>query len=99
VLSGKGGYMEEPSGRLRWNFGFAISDIFVWQPYWGRGYYMVDLSKRDEWNGDVLGFLFKPLMTLDQRFIHPNLRFRSLDDGSFLRESLPPKSKMHPKRM
>jgi hypothetical protein len=76
VLSATGGYVEESSGEIRWSFGLSVPDVLVWQPRFGRGYSVKSASGTDEWSCDAIGWIYYPVMVLDQQHIHPTIRFR-----------------------
>jgi hypothetical protein len=92
VLSIRGGYVQVASGATRLSYGFAVSDMFVWQPSPGVGYHFRDASGHDEWMGDLLGWLFRPLIEMDQRFVHRSVAESDTHQG----RSLP--GRLHPSR-
>ncbi len=61
-----GGYwiVPEMDDRDRWSFGLAMHTAFLWQPYLGHeaiGHF------------DTLGVLYKPLIQIDRRLVHPTI--------------------------
>lgn len=61
-----GGYWIKPEmdGHDRYSFGLAMPTAFLWQPYLGHeaiGHF------------DTLGILYKPLIQLDRRLVHPTI--------------------------
>ena len=71
ILSANGEYRWRPSGKHRYGFGMAMSDLSLWSPagmHWERrksvsGEYIID--------ADPLGWFYLPLIAADRRWIHP----------------------------
>ena len=82
-----GGYWLKPEmdGRDRWSFGLAMMDAIMWQPRLGHA----ALG-----NYDFVGIVYKPLIRLDRRFVHPTLHF--LDKGFDRQFALLKVSQVHP---
>lgn len=74
LLSVFGKYVTVASGRTRMPYGLAIPDTRVWQPYGGSGYMFLGVDRKTSWQADSVGLIYCPLMMLDQRFWHPNIR-------------------------
>ena len=79
ALSAAGGYRASQSGRLRYSFGFSVTDVYHWQPAVGRWEPFRDISGRDTTRGDPLGYFYSPLIRLDRKWRHPS---RYVFDGS-----------------
>jgi hypothetical protein len=77
-----GGYVLVPSGHSRSLYGaptvFSMPDEAVWQPYLGGGHEYLDYERRIRFKGDILGYLFYPLLLFDQNNVH--LSRRLIDD-------------------
>ena len=73
ALSAAGQYHPLPSGKIRWSFGFAVTDRSLWQP---QGLYLaLQLGTECETRirGDVTGCFFAPLIYLDRAYLHPTV--------------------------
>lgn len=71
ILSWFGGYFPSQSGRLRWNYGLSVTDIRIWHPY-GLYWQPYTSSRGEETSkGDLLGYLYSPLIRFDRAFVHP----------------------------
>ena len=97
LLSVTGGYVALPSGRIRLSYGLSISDVLVWQPRFGEGHWMINANGRTGWIGDFLGWIYYPMMMLDQRAFHPTVPFRT-EDGRFISPDPFSRLRMHPTR-
>jgi len=75
LLSSTGEYVRTDSGVLRWTHsGLPRIDVEQWQPrfmFWQR---FQKIDGRSIVRGDILGYFYAPLISLDQRFIHPTRR-------------------------
>ena len=101
VLSFTGGWMVTESGRWR-PFGLAEIDCIQWQPRFG-------FCQRFIWSGgdasiraDMLGYIYAPLILLDQSHIHPTIplwRVPGDPDSGFDSSRIPPISQWHPSRV
>ncbi|TWT63442.1 hypothetical protein [Rubinisphaera italica] len=71
ILSANGQYYGRPSGELRLDSGWAITDLYVWFPagiIWERrksisGDYIIE--------ADPFGWFFLPLIVADRKWVHP----------------------------
>lgn len=71
LLSVCGGYLLTQSGRVRYGFGFAVSDIEQWQPRWAWCQRFRRIDGSHTLRGNWLGYAYAPLILLDQKWIHP----------------------------
>ncbi len=94
ILSFTGGYIVSESGEHR--IVVAMADVYIWLPYYGicrpfrnaRGDHIIQY--------DLIGFFYCPLILLDQKYIHPTIRF--LDNGRYVVPSpAPALEKYHPR--
>jgi hypothetical protein len=97
VLSATGGWLVSESGEWRPFGALAEIDIFQWQPRYG-------FCQRFRWPGghyalraDALGYFYAPLILLDQRFVHPTIRFRKPDGTLIEPLPAPPVLQYHPR--
>ncbi len=72
ALSAAGGWRYSQTGRLRYAFGFAASDVIRWQPAWAWWEPFRDVSGHDTSRGNLQGYIFSPLIRLDRRWFHPD---------------------------
>jgi len=56
-----GGYWGPVAGRMAWKSGLPISTLFLWQPFFGYS---------DSYNKSLLGWVYYPLILIDQNCIH-----------------------------
>ena len=81
VLSLTGGYIFTQSGQVRYGGGLSVSDLQQWQPRFTfcQRFRQVDGS----WTlrANVLGYVFAPLVLLDQTFIHRTVRLFDPETG------------------
>lgn len=71
ILSCCGKYVWSQSGRLRWDGGIAITDCVIWQPLWAHGQRYLWVDGTVGFRGNEPGFMFYPLILVDQACIHP----------------------------
>lgn len=71
ILSANGGYVLTQSGRVRYGFGLAVSDIEQWQPRWAWCQRFRRIDGSHTLRGNWLGYAYAPLILLDQKWIHP----------------------------
>jgi hypothetical protein len=93
-LSLGGGYVTHTSGNHRMSYGLAIPDSMSWQPYWGTGGTFVRADGSSTWDCDWIGFLFAPLLYVDQRSVHPTIPILK-DDLTIDAAAIPPQNKLH----
>jgi len=73
VLSVNGVYLATPSGEVRYNFGLAMTDAQVWQPRFVYFKVLRDIEGRKTVAANWLGYVFAPLILLDQKLFHPTV--------------------------
>ena len=72
VLSMRGEWRWSQTGRLRYTFGLAVSDVERWFPagvYWEP---FRDIEGVDTSRGDLLGYFYSPLVRADRAYVHPD---------------------------
>ena len=72
-LSFTGGYRSLPTGHFR-PFGLADFDALIWQPRWGECYTFRTATGDDTVVATPLGYLYRPLIALDQSYIHKKMQ-------------------------
>jgi len=70
VLSHYGAYMLTQSGEVRWGFGLSASDIEQWQPRFVLCQRFHNIDGGTSLRANPLGYIFAPLVLLDQSFVH-----------------------------
>jgi hypothetical protein len=72
VLSANGNWNWSQTGNKRYASGLAVSDVERWHPAYARWerYTSVDGSARSR--GNIIGYIFSPLIRLDRAFWHPD---------------------------
>lgn len=71
VLSFLGSYVPAHSGHLRWDFGLSVTDIRIWHPYAAHWQSYSNSKGEKTTKGDLLGYLYSPLILIDRALIHP----------------------------
>jgi hypothetical protein len=74
ILSSNGEYVWTQSGEVRYSFDMAMTDLEQWQPYKAHCQIFRSISGRLTLRGNFLGYLYSPLIIIDQKFIHPTKR-------------------------
>ena len=86
-LSCTGGYVFTQSGEVRYAFGWSVSDIQLWQPrfLFCQRFRQIDGS----WTirANTLGYVFTPLVLLDQAFWHKTVRLFDPGDPALDRKA------------
>jgi hypothetical protein len=95
VLSATGGWVVSESGEHR--IVMAVADQFEWQPRYGSCQRFRSASGDYTLRADTLGYVFVPLILLDQRFIHRTILFFGAD-GPLDPVPAPPLAQYHPTR-
>ena len=72
VLSARGDWYWSQTGKLRYDFGFAVSDVERWFPARAHWEPFRDIHGDDTSRGDLPGYLFSPLIRIDRAWIHPD---------------------------
>ena len=96
LLSYNGGYRIVMSGNAR-PTGLALGDTFAWQPRFGVCFPFHSALGENTYRSDVLGFLYLPLIRLDQTYIHRTRPYITFDaTGEPLNHPWPAIEEMHP---
>ncbi len=87
-LSAAGGYVFTQSGKIR--LGISLDDQWIWMPRygWAQPYQWPDGRNTVRVSG-VAGWLYLPLIIVDQAWIHPTQRFIT-EDGKWVDGFIPP---------
>src|SRR5438045_1903486 len=72
ALSAHGGWYFSQTGKLRYDFGFAISDVERWFRAWAQWEPFRDVYGNDNSRGNVQGYLYSPLIRIDRAWVHPD---------------------------
>src|SRR5258706_7291802 len=72
ILSAQGGWQWSQTGKLRYGFGFAVSDVERWFPAWAHWEPFIDVYGDDTSRGDLQGYIYSPLIRLDRAWMHPD---------------------------
>lgn len=80
-----GYYYWSPSGLTRKAFGhpthISMPDRQVWKPLVGTFERYTTVEGRESFRGNALGYVFAPLILLDQAWVHPTSDFLLSPDG------------------
>lgn len=60
------------TGKVRYSFGWAMSDVVRWDPFGAHWEPFRDIYGKDASRGTPLGYLYSPLIRLDRKFFHPD---------------------------
>ena len=83
VLSLLGGYVFWQSGELRYKHGLSVSDIIHWEPsgcVYQHGFR--DIHGETVSRGNILGYIYSPLIRLDRWLVHPTRQWCPLIDDT-----------------
>lgn len=72
VLSACGEWRWSQTGRLRYDFGLAVTDVERWFPRWAYWEPFKDVYGNDTSRGNLQGYIYSPLIRLDRAWIHPD---------------------------
>jgi hypothetical protein len=72
AMSARGEWIYSQTGKYRYSFGWAMSDVIRWDPAAAHWEPFRDIYGKDVSRGTPLGYLYSPLIRLDRRFIHPD---------------------------
>jgi len=72
ALSAAGGYRASQTGKLRQVGGLSVTDVHHWQPRFMVWEPFRDVSGRETSRGDLLGYLYSPLVRIDRAWWHPS---------------------------
>lgn len=98
MLSFTGGYRLTMSGNSL-PTGLAFEDTFVWQPRHGICFPFRTAAGKNSYRMDKLGFLYFPLIRLDQMLLHRSRPYLTLTDNDPDKTTIhpwPPLEQMHP---
>ncbi|MGZ0168065.1 MAG: hypothetical protein ACKVHE_00755 [Planctomycetales bacterium] len=70
-LSACGDYYWGQSGRLRYNAGFAVSDVSMWRARFTRWQRFKNLRSEEITRGNTLGYFYCPMIIVDRWLVHP----------------------------
>ena len=70
VLSYFGSYCPTQSGKLRYNAGLSVTDVAQWHPKFIYGHLFRTIDGKTTYCGNIMGFIYAPLVILDQKYIH-----------------------------
>lgn len=70
LLSVNGKYMPVITGKVRYGHGLGIFDVRMWQPKYIIFAKQYGFSQKAKYSYNLLGFLYFPLVYLDQNYIH-----------------------------
>jgi hypothetical protein len=71
ALSAAGQPVFSQTGQLRYSFGFAVSDVVIWDPPLAKWEPFHTIDGVDTSRGNLVGYFYSPLIRLDRRFWHP----------------------------
>ena len=72
AFSARGGYHASQTGKLRYSFGLSVTDVWHWQPRFMSWEPFRDVGGNDTSRGDLLGYLYSPLIRVDRAWRHPS---------------------------
>jgi hypothetical protein len=70
VLSSKGHWVYSQTGKVRYDFGFAMSDVIRWDPAAAHWEPFHDIHGSDTSRGIPTGYFYSPLIRLDRATFH-----------------------------
>jgi hypothetical protein len=70
VLSFRGHWVYSQTGKVRYNFGFAVSDVIRWDPAAAHWEPFHDIRGSDTSRGTPIGYFYSPLIRLDRAIFH-----------------------------
>jgi hypothetical protein len=70
IMSARGEWTYSQTGKIRYNFGWAMSDVIRWDPAVAHWEPFRDVYGKDGSRGTLMGYLYSPLIRLDRRFVH-----------------------------
>ena len=78
VFSCLGDYVPTQSGEMRYKMGLSVTDIHLWKPKFVYGQLFRTIRGKLTYHGNVLGFIYAPLVIIDQKFCHKTKRIFEL---------------------
>jgi hypothetical protein len=70
ILSARGNWYWSQTGKLRYSFRLAVTDVERWQPAWARWEPFRDINGDDTSRGNLQGFFYSPLIRLNRAWVH-----------------------------
>jgi hypothetical protein len=70
-LSACGDYYWAQSGRVRYNFGLAVSDFSMWHPKFTRWQRFTGFRGEEITRGNTLGYFYCLMIAIDRWLVHP----------------------------
>jgi hypothetical protein len=92
ILSATGGFVFTQSGKIR--LGISLDDQWIWMPRygWAQPYQWPD-GRNTVRVGGIAGWLYLPLILVDQAWAHPTQRFIT-PDGQWVKDFVPPSTNL-----
>ena len=81
ILSLSGGYIVTQSGQMRYGFGLSVSDVQQWQPRFASCQRFLQVDGSWTLHANLLGYVFAPLIFLDQTLVHRTIRLFDSESG------------------
>ena len=78
IMSALGTYMPSQSGLVRYNSGLSMTDIHIWYPKLSYGQLYIDVNGKRTFRGNILGYVYAPLILFDQAFVHKTIKLSEL---------------------
>lgn len=78
IMSALGAYMPSQSGLVRFHSGLSATDIHVWFPRLSYGQLYVNVNGKCTFRGNILGYVYAPLILFDQAFVHKTIKLSEL---------------------
>jgi hypothetical protein len=72
ALSAAGEYRPSQTGKLRFRGGWSVTDVYHWQPAGAVWEPFRDVTGHDTSRGNILGYLYSPMIRLDRAWRHPS---------------------------
>ena len=70
-------YVPAQSGELRYDHGFAVTDVEIWQSKYMLFQKQKNIEGKNTYGYNFLGFIYSPLIVLDQTLVHTTNRLIS----------------------
>jgi len=84
ALAFNGQYDWSQSGHLRYGGGLSVTDRVVWNPRLTWWEPFRDVTGQDTTRGNLLGYLYSPLISLNRQWVHPTQVLFDKDGGGKL---------------
>ena len=72
VMSALGGWHWSQTGKLRYGFGFPVTDVIRWKPAGLTWEPFRNVAGDDTSRGNPQGYLYSPLIRIDRAWFHPD---------------------------